>query len=264
MQDYWQRQEYDEPLFKDILWSIPETKARKKKLVLVGGNAHSFMGVAKSYELINQAGIGDCRVVLPKRLERLVGANLPNAVYLENNESGGITKDATNTMLEYERWGDGVLLAGELGHSSETSLFVNKYIEKSQKPLILSGDTLESFYENPEQLFEREDTVIVADFRQLQKFAPKLGAETPLTSDMGLVKLVESLHELTAEREALIVTVYQESVIVAMYGEVTSTHYKTNADWQQEVTARAAVFFVQHEGKPFQAVTSSLVSNPSN
>ncbi len=264
MHDFWQRQEDGEALFQDIFWSMPETKTQKKILVLVGGNTHSFMGVAKSYELIYKAGIGDCRVVLPKKLERLIGSTLPSAVYLDNNDSGGIAKDSVNSMLEYERWGDAVLLAGELGHSSETTIFTNEYIEKSQKPLILSGDSLDSFYENPELIFEREDTVIIVDFKRLQKFAPKLRVETPLVSDMGIVKLVEVLHQLTAEREALVVTFHQGSVLVAMYGEITSTHYKAGNNWQQQVAARAAVFFVQHQGKPFQAVTSSLTNNPSN
>lgn len=263
MQDYWQRQEESEPLFPDILWSMPETNVQRKKLVLVGGNTHSFMGVARSYELVNQAGVGECKVVLPKKLERLVGASLPEAVYLENNASGGITKDSVSSMLEYERWGDGVLLAGELGHSSETSLFVNEYVAKSKKPLVLSGDTLDSFYENPASIFGREETVVVADFKQLQRFAPKLGITTPLTSDMGLVKLVEALHEITENREALIVTQHQASLTVAMYGEVASTHYKPDSNWQLEVAAKAAVFYLQHAGKPFQAVTSSVYQQTS-
>ena len=258
MQDYWQKQEENEPLFPDILWSMPETKAQRKKLILIGGNTHSFMGVAKSYELVIRAGIGDCKVVLPKKLERLVGTSLPNAVYLENNASGGITKNSVSAMLEYENWGDGVLLAGELGHSSETSLFVNEYAAISEKPMVLSGDTLDSFYENTSVIFDRENTVLVVDFKQLQKFAPKLGTTTPLTSEMGLVKLVEALNEITDNREALIITYHQGSVVVAMYGEVTTTQYKSDSNWQLEVAANASVFYVQHTGKPFQAVTSSV------
>lgn len=261
MHDYWHRQETDKPLYADILWSRPENKRLAKKLVSIGGNSHAFMNVAASYELVLEAGIGSCRVVLPDKLEKVIGKSIENVVYLPSDASGGISKDAVNAMHGYAEWGNGVFFSGDLGHSSETAVFTERFVRDTNSNLILSGDSLDAFYENPDILFDKEGTLFVADIKQLQKMAPKLGISTPVTHAMSLLQLVEVLHEVTADRESMIITHNDGITAVAMYGEVSTTQVLTDDHWQIQTASKAAVFFLQHPEKPFQAVTTSLIQN---
>ncbi len=261
MHDFWHRQENNQPLYEEIVWAKPENKRLKKKIVIAGGNSHAFMQIAASYQSVNSAGIGSCRVVLPDMLEKTVGKSLDGVVYLPCSVSGGFSSNGVATMHEYSQWGDGVFFPGELGQGSETSIFLEKFISETKMPLILSGDSLEPFYSDPEKIFNREDTLLVLDIGQLQKLAAKLGSGTPVTHAMGLVQLIEVLHEITKERESMILTNHEGSTVVAMYGEVTTTHTKPDDNWQLLSASKAAVYFLQHPEKPFQAVTTSLITS---
>lgn len=256
---YWSRQT-DGPLFEDILWSRPENKRLAKKMVIVGGHTGSFMHLATSYQQVLDAGIGSCRVVLPDRLQRVVGKSIEDVVFLPSDSSGGISKDASVMMHEYSEWGNGVYFPGDLGHGSEATRFVEKFVGGTTLPLVLSGDSLDVFYDNPTDVFNKENTVLVLSMRQLQKMAPHLEIETPIVHTMDLVRLVEVLHEITKERESMLVTHHDGNTIVAMYGEVSTTPVEANDDWQLATASRAAVFFLQHPEKPFQSVTASLVN----
>lgn len=259
MHDFWQRQENNQPLFEEIIWEKPENKRHRKKIVIAGGNSHAFMGIAASYQQVTNAGIGSCRVVLPDMLEKTVGGSLENVVYLPSSTTGGFSSNGVSTMHEYAKWGDGLFFPGELGKGSETSIFIDKFIRETKAPLTLSGDSVEAFYDNPDVIFNREATILVLDLKQLQKMTPKLNIMLPVTHSMGLVQLVEVLHRLTEERESMIVTQHEGSVVVAMYGEATTTHKKPSEDWQLTTASRAAVYFLQHPQKPFQAVTTSIL-----
>ncbi len=262
MHDFWHRQEKDKPLFGEIVWARPQNKRLKKKLVIVGGNSNAFMQIATSYQQVVNAGIGSCRVVLPDMLEKTVGKSIEDVVFLPSSTSGGFSSNGVLTMHEYSEWGDGIFFPGELGQGSETSIFMEKFVDETKVPLILSGDSLEAFYKEPEKIFNRENTLLVLNIRQLQKMTPKLNFWTPITHSMGLVQLVEALHKITAERETMIVANHENNVLVAMYGEVSTTHIKDDDNWQLQTASKAAVYFLQHHEKPFQAVTTSLINDP--
>lgn len=256
---FWSKQDENTPLYEDIIWSRPENKKLAKKIVVAGGNGNSFMHVAACYQFVTDAGIGDCKVVLPDKLQRIVGSSIDNVVFLPSDHSGGISKDASVMMHEYSEWGDGVFLAGDLGAGSETTRFIEKFVGGTSKPLILSGDSLDVFSDSPEHIFNKENTLLVATFRQLQKMAPRLGVEAPLKHDMDLVQLVSTIHEITKERETMLVTHHDGKSIVSMYGEVSTTPAKMSPNWQDETASKSAVYFLQHPEKPFQAVTTSLL-----
>jgi len=259
MHEYWHRQDNNSPLYEEIVWAKPENKRHRKRLVIVGGNTHAFMQVAASYDRSIEAGIGDCRVVLPDKLEKVIGKSIENVVYLPSDSSGGISKDAITAMHQYSEWGDGILFPGELGHGSETTRFAEQFINETKLPLVLSGDSIEVFFSHPKTIFDTENAVLMLSINQLQKMAPELGLATPVTHKIGLVKLVELLQEITENRETMLVTNHESNIIVAMYGEVSTTPRTFSNDWQLSVAPKAAVYLLQHPEKPFQAVTTSVL-----
>lgn len=259
MHDFWQRQEIGKPLFEEITWARPENKRLRKKIVIVGGNSHAFMQTATSYQQVIAAGIGSCRVVLPDMLEKTVGKSLDDVVYLPSSPSGGFSSNGVATMHECSKWGNGIYFPGELGQGSETHIFLERFVGENKDSLVLTGDALDVFYEEPQTVFDRENTLLVLDLKQLQKTIPKLNIMLPITHSMGLVQLIEVLHRLTEDRESMLVTNHEDNTIVAMYGEVTTTRTTPSDNWQLETASKAAVYFLQHPEKPFQAVTTSLI-----
>ncbi len=69
---YWLKQQPDQPLFPDIAWQKPEQKALAGKLLILGGSAHGFAAVAQAYTDAGNAGVGQCRVVLPDALKKTI------------------------------------------------------------------------------------------------------------------------------------------------------------------------------------------------
>ena len=258
MNDFWKKQDAENPLFGDVIWSRPENKKLRKKLLIVGGNPHSFTKIAASYQRAIESGIGECRVVLPDKLEKVIGHTIEDVKFLPSSGFGGISSESVSMLHEYSTWADGIYFPGELGGGSQTSLFIEKFVTQSNLPIVLAGDSLDALAQNLENLFDREDTLVIAEFDQLQKITPKLGIGSALTNSMGLLQLVDILHQITQERQSIIMTNHQGNTIVAMYGEVSSTRLANGPSWQISLGTRAAVFFLQYPQKPFEAITSSL------
>lgn len=258
MDEYWQKQT-GTPLFEDILWSRPETKQSRGKLLIVGGNAHSFAAAQEAYAAADHAGAGHIRLVLPDVLKRTVGVLGPYD-YAPSTASGSFGRDALNELLLASHWSDAVMLAGDFGRNSETAILLENFVQKHAGPLTVTKDTVDYFYNLPALIADRPDTVIVLHLAHLQKIGTALKFETPFLLGMGTLLLVQALHAFTQEHPAVIVTEESGNIIVAHQGRVSSTKlHNTKEDWRAEVAAGASVFLMQHPAKPFEAITSSLI-----
>ncbi len=69
--EYWHKQT-DKPLYKELLWDKPENKHHAGKLLIIGGNLHSFVAPATAFTASEQAGIGTAKVLLPQALQKIV------------------------------------------------------------------------------------------------------------------------------------------------------------------------------------------------
>lgn len=262
MEDYWLKQAPDKPLFDDILWARPETKRGAGKLLIVGGNAHGFAAAQEAFVAADKTGAGHIRLVLPDALKRTVGILGPYD-YAPSTVSGSFGRDALNELLLATNWADHVLLAGDLGRNSETAILLENFVQKYGGPLTVTKDTVDYFYNLPQFITERPETVIVLELAQLQKLGMALKFETPFLMGMGTLLLVQALHTFTLEHPAMIVTEESGNVIVAYQGKVSSTKaVDSSEDWRVSVAAAGSVFYMQHPSKLFEAVTSSLVYQP--
>jgi hypothetical protein len=67
MQEYWQKQSASNPLFSDLIWSRPESRAAAGKLLIAGGNIHGFAALAEAFMAAEAAGIGEQVLLMPDR-----------------------------------------------------------------------------------------------------------------------------------------------------------------------------------------------------
>lgn len=259
--DYWHKQSADTPLFPDMLWSRPENAAHAGKLLIVGGNLHGFSNAAAAYTESRAAGIGVARVVLPDALQKTVGRAFEAGEYAPSTPSGSFATRALGEILPMAAWADGVLLAGDLGRNSETAILLEKLADAHAGQLTLTCDAADYFTASPATILARPDTLWVISVAQLQKLATHARFTTAFTFDMDIVRFVAALHEFTLAHPALIVVKHSDNIFVAVGGRVSSTRLDSEIPvWRNRTAARAATWWLQNPQKPFEALTTSLVS----
>lgn len=253
---YWYKQTTDEPLFPDLLWSRPENKRLAGKLLIVGGNVHGFAKPAAAFSEAAKAGVGTVRVILPDSLFKTVSKLFPEAEFAPSTPSGSFNQQSVAELCDLAQWADGVLLAGDLGRNSETAIMLEQFVVKYSGQLTLTHDALDYFINQPDAILHRPETLLVANFGQLQKLSNGQLA-SPLTSKMDFLHVVDWLHEFTEKYPASIVLPFAETTFVAVAGQVCST--KPGGPHPSPMAARAAVWWLQNPIKTLEALTSSLL-----
>lgn len=255
---YWQKQG-SEPLYKDLLWDKPENKRQAGKLLIVGGNAHSFTAPANAYQAAEEAGIGTAKVLLPQALQKVVGRIIENGEFAPSNKSGSFAKNALEEWLSLSTWADGVLLAGDFGRNSETAIVLEQFMNLTDQPVAITQDALDYFVAEPHKLLSKKNAICIASFAQLQKIATHAQFTTAFTYTMTVNQMVEALHLFTSFHPASIVTLHGGMYYVATDGEVSTT--KASKDmpvWRVSTAAIAAVWTLQHPTKTFAALTTAI------
>lgn len=257
--DYWQKQTSDKPLFEDILWSRPETKHGAGKLLIVGGNLHGFSSVGEAYDVATKSGAGSVRAILPDSLHKVLGG-MAGAEFAASTPSGSFGREALATVLASSQWADTVMISGELGRNSETSVLLESLVNKYSGPLVVSGDTIDNFYALPDLIADRPNTCVVLNLSQLQKLATALKFDRPFLLGMGMMLLVQTLHEFTAKHQLVIVAKELDNIVVSHQGRVSSTKLREDMEfWRTWAGAKASVFWMQNPSKPYESITSSLL-----
>jgi len=259
MTTYWHKQDPAKPLFPDILWSRPESRASSGKLAIIGGHSHGFGAPGAAYAEALNAGVGICKVLLPESVKKTVRLVLPDASFGPSNPSGSFAKSALTDFLEISNWADGVLLAGDMGRNSETAILLENYVQSYKGPLTIAQDAADYFKAFPRVLMNRPNTTLVISLAQLQKIFINAPLIIPITYGMTLPQLAEALHEFTTKFALTIVVRHHDLIFVAHGGEVVST---SNAEmpWRVRIAGRASVFWLQNPTKPLESISTSLAS----
>ena len=259
---YWHKQTAEKPLFPDMLWSKPENKQHAGKLLIIGGNLHGFSAAAETYSQATKAGVGVARVLLPDVLKKTVGRILEYGEYAPSTPSGSFSQQALAEWLEQVAWADGVLVAGDLGHNSETSILLEKFLDQYSGQVTMAKDTVDYVTSSPTICSGCNKTTLVLSFAQLQKLLTALKYPRHIESTMGLPNLTELLNDFSQTHKFHIITNHLDHIVVAVDGQVSST--KTSEDnWQTLAAAHTAVWWLQNADKPFEAITTAVYT-PSN
>ena len=257
--DYWRKQNPDEPLFPDLIWSRPENKRQAGKLLVVGGNAHGFAAPAEAFAAAEKAGAGTVRVLLPDSLQKTVGVTFPAGEFAPSTPSGSFSQRALGELLNMSQWSDAVLLAGDFGHNSETAILLEKFVQNYEGLLIITQDAVDYFTSASNSIIQRPNTLLALSFAQLQKLATSAHFTTPFTFNMDLLRLVDTLHDFTQQFAPHIIVKHLPTMFVAANGQVSTTKLKEDLEiWRISTAASAAVWWMQNPSKPFEALTNSL------
>jgi len=254
----WLKQTPDKPLFPDLLWSRPENKRARGKLLIVGGSAHGFAAPAASFVAAGNAGAGTIRVLLPDATQKTIGTSFSEAVFAPSTPSGSFSRQALGELLEHAAWADGVLLAGDFGRNSETAIVLDSFLEKYKGYVTIAGDAVDYFWDSNSQALGRENSALVINLGKLQKLAKNNRPSTPVLHNMSLHELVTVLADWTNGTPAAFITKHSNNLIVASGGIVSTTPQKEESSWQVDLAAYATVWLLQQPDKKLAALTSAV------
>jgi len=253
MEDNWLKQQ-DEPLFGDLLWSKPERKSARGKLLIIGGHLHGFERAAAAFVNAVEAGAGEVKVVLPDKLKPVLADSLETAVFTASTNSGTLAKDSHDELMAFAEWADAVLLV-QPGDNSETSLAITRFISHNTKPLIIGDDVLSVIKHDMTSLLKPPLTMALS-IGGLQTLLKGLGSEYSLRHDMGLRPLVLALAGEEKLEHFGIATVCGPDVVTAAGGRAVTTR----RDKQPDLSALAAwlaVWWMWQPNKQLEALATA-------
>lgn len=244
------------PAFPDMLWSKPETRHGAGKLLIIGGQAHELHHVSTAYTAATSAGAGSIRVLLPESTRRVTDS-LPHIEYAPANNSGSFARTALAELLDAASWADGVLLAGDLGKNSETSLLLDTFISKTLLPLTIASHAVPSLSIALLELSQRPQTLICLSFIAVQKVLAAQGGQPALTSTMPIAQQAAILRNFSHDHQATLAVSHNQNYWVSSNATVSLT--KSQQEINQDMLAsQLAVWFMQQPSKPLQAATCAL------
>ncbi len=257
--EFWHKQTARKPLFPDLSWSRPENRQLAGKLLIAGGNLHGFAAPAEAYTESVKAGIGMSRVLLPAAIQKVVGPSIENGEFAASTPSGSFSQKALIELLDWCKWADGVLFAGDLGRNSETAILLERFLTKCETLTVLTKDAVDYMASLPHAALERPNTALVLSMSQLQRLATAAKFEKALMFSMDVVRLVEWLHRFTERFAPHIIVKHLDQLFVAVNGEVSSTKLTAPMPiWRLKTATHAAVWWVQNQSKPFEALTTAV------
>lgn len=257
MNDYWNRQS-NKPLFEQLEWDRPERKDQAGRLLILGGSTHSLSAPAQAFMLSQESGIGTAKVVLPHKTKKLLKDVPLETLFLPSTPSGEFAHEGKQELLEYAQWADTVLLCGDVGRNSQTTILMSDLLRSYTGQVLITRDSLDGLSIDAQLLFNRENTTIVATIAQLQKLFKTAGIDSAITFTMDLTKLVETLHDLTLKYSATIVVLHNQQIVAAHKGQVSTTHANTQTEpqsWRLPYSVHAACFQTWYPKEPFKALT---------
>ncbi len=249
-------QEIGKPIFSDLIWGRPQTRHNAGKLALVGGSSQGFNSVSEAYASAIKSGVGIIHMLLPDSLKKVVSQLLPESDFASSTKTGSFSSKALPNFLDLDRWSDGVLISGDLGHNSETAILIERYLEKSQSLLTLSGDCINIASETPAPLLTNKKLTLAMDMGQLQRFLSIIRYPMAAKHQMTFFQLAELLHALSQSYPWALITSHESQFFVAHNGKVSVT--PANNQGLISACASATVWRLQQPSKPFEALTAGI------
>jgi len=257
MEKFWQKQEPDQPLFPDVLWSKPERRDAAGRIAIVGGNSRGFVAVAAAYQTALTTGVGEARVILPDALKKKINGPM-DIIFAPTNPSGGLARDALNELYAAADWANTILFIGDSGANSETAALLETFLSKDTITSVVSTrDAVDLIKPAAEIVLNRASTHLIISLSQLQKLFREVYYPRVLTFSQGVKQIAETLHKFTITYPATITLWHSGFLFVAKGGQVISQKFDQPLRvWNGEIATREAVWQIW-QSDPIKAAVSA-------
>ncbi len=257
---YWLKQDKNKPLFPDIEWAKPEQKQLAGNLGIAGGSKAGFRAAIMAYETAMAYGAGDVKLLLPDTLKPLMPPGTTNISLASSTSTGSFSHAAMESFQALLEWANAVLLIGDNGKNSETSLLLANFLKSIDKPAVLARDTIDLLMTDMAFILENRNITLITSLAQLQKIFRTTYYPKMITFNIQLSNLVEILHKFTITYPISLTTYHDGVLIVAANGQVTTTPLKNPMSiWSGEFATRASCQLMWSKSKPLEAITTAVL-----
>jgi len=261
MNPNWLKQTVANPLYDNLLWSRPENKLHSGKVVVIGGNSHSFAKTVNSYQLLIKAGLGQVTVMLPKPISKIIGHISSDLIFCPSTDSGSFSSQSLDNFLDYSDFSDGIFLSGELSNNSETLIVIEKLIERITKSIILSDDSIDLALQLNEHILSRDNMIYVGDLGKIQKLLTKFKSTNAITSSISLSDLVRLTQIFSSKTPISLVTIHDGYVVVAKNGQVSTTQIDKHEFVDiTKLVHHCVCWVIQYPEDKFKALSCAAIS----
>ncbi|MBR0468051.1 hypothetical protein IJJ53_04125 [Candidatus Saccharibacteria bacterium] len=225
--------------YEDLYWNIPEKK--QGAVNVIGGNGQSFRTEVKVAEyLAGNYPVETVNTVLPEVLKNKLPP-VENFKFLPATEGGTFSGEGLADVIN---GADFNLIIGDLSKNAVTGKAVTSACEASEKPIVITRDTVDLIAENgPEKVLMNENMIIFGSLAQMQKILRAVYYPKMLLLSQSLVQVVEVLHKFTLSYPVGIVTLHNGQILVAKDGIVKAvpmekSGYSPIMLWSGELAAK--------------------------
>ena len=255
---YWQIQKNNSPLYPDIIRNQPENKYQTGKLLLIGGNSQSFNLVSDAYQELIKSNISEVKIILPDSLQKFLDNKINNCYFQPSTPSGGLALLGLDSIAELAKWSDGIILIGNFGQNSETTILLERLItEIKDKIITFYGDSIDHFILQSNLLLQSPNNILIIDIKQLQKIFHQLKYPKTISFSMDLMNLVNILHNFSLLYNFNLITNFNDTIIVATGGKISLTKNNFINNWQTKIAVQAEIWSIQQPKKIFETLTTA-------
>jgi NAD(P)H-hydrate repair Nnr-like enzyme with NAD(P)H-hydrate dehydratase domain len=245
----------DQPLYPKILWNRPVSRRSSGRLLMVGGHKSSFSDIQAIYQLALAAGIGECHVIVPDGLSRLL-AGAPSTSFVPASPSGSLGKGALGEILARAADYDALLLGPNLSNNSESAILAESILDRYQGPVILCHEALPLAKHRPELITRRHNGLIIATMPEVFTLAANLNVPIKI-KDSGVVSKVEIMHQVASASQNNYLLLGKD-LLVAAESQLSVTSAVSAMDFFLNASiAVSAVWFTQNSSNRFAALTTA-------
>ena len=184
-------------MFPDTLYNRPVTRHGAGRLLVVGGHTGELSQPTALYQLAIAAGVGECNVVLPDTLAKLL-SGAPGTHFAASTPSGSLAPEALGRILELAEVTDAVAIGASLSNNSGTAMLTEKLVSELGQPQILFGDALTALQHHVNLIIDNPKALIIATMPEIFKLCGLLGIPINIRPDTGLLNKLEIIQNLSA------------------------------------------------------------------
>lgn len=206
----------DTPLHPKILYNRPVTRSGAGRLLVIGGHSGEFSLPTTIHQLATAAGVGECSVVLPDTLAKLLGG-APGTFYVASNPSGSLSPDGLGRVLELSEEADAVGIGASLSNNSTTAILVEKLIAElttAGRPMAIFDDGLRIMQHHISTLTDNPNVLIVLTMAEVFKLCGLLSIPIRIREGGGLLNKLEIIRDLAGAGHCSY-AVYGTEIIIA-------------------------------------------------
>jgi ADP-dependent NAD(P)H-hydrate dehydratase / NAD(P)H-hydrate epimerase len=203
--------------------------------------------------------VGEARVIVPDALKKTL-KHTPHIEFAPSTPSGSFSVKSYDPLLWQAHWAEGLLLVGDLGRNSETTITIEKLVTSLSIPAVITKDAADQFMKSPRTLIQRPHTTLVISFSQLQKLGISLGVKTPFTLSMTLEAAVRCMTAITASSQISIITRIRDIYCAASGSTaITSPADPDESTWRLKTAAKFSVHQLHYPKKLTESLAHTLL-----